>query len=749
MECGRGHAMFKNLMKRASKILEKKESKISESGGVRVANLTHTPQDDYSSFFSLFGETHLLYPTLGDGWKFEWVNKDSIQSEDAGSLYKNIIRYFAPVNRAYNHWRRSIISSYKFIGTTPQMQAYIDNSIDLMEDQGQSLDTQLEHLASYGYWAGALFGEIEVDENTGEFIKLSLTNPFRVRFRPREDDQGGFGYELGIYDKQNGDLNNFRSLDGIPTVYYQVLYPGIDVPYAHPPVDAAVFWAVIFTNGILDYRKSERGQAHARTYAAWDMRLFNTAWTPQQASDFIKKQSDLFSRTMNNVAPEEAVILPGGMTIIEGGSASSHNSVGIEELRKITIQQLSMALNVPPSILASNEGTTESFASFNFRDLYKTYASLQEKFENFMSVLWTRAANLAGVPGEAVFLLERNDEFEEERQAQIELTVSESNLKRLEVAEKGLELGVISREELRDIYYSIFEEEPTREDMLLSSPVDERIGNALLTGTRQNPEDYVRPTGANTPLLDFTAPTVTNAAIEVAIDLFNDALDQYEGLLEARASQDAEGNSDWYWDEEDFIYYNEVTEEVLTEDEKDSLSDVLIDRFIIAALSLSLRLASGEEPINGWLEAFREEIFHTSIAQFLLGRGGRYNLSSTDEILLSVINLTQFEYLQGFAESLLAGELTEAQLLNRTRTYIEASTNSYERGKTAARDLELPEYPGDGNQICRSNCRCHWKISETEDTWNCSWTLDPQAQHCDSCLGNASQWSPLIVTKVR
>ena len=76
---------MKDLVEHAASIIN--ENKLISSGGERLANLTHTPQDDYSSFFNLFGETQLIYPQLDQGWKFEWISRDALQSEDAaGSI---------------------------------------------------------------------------------------------------------------------------------------------------------------------------------------------------------------------------------------------------------------------------------------------------------------------------------------------------------------------------------------------------------------------------------------------------------------------------------------------------------------------------------------------------------------------------------------------------------------------------------------------------------------------------------------
>lgn len=58
---------------------------------------------------------------------------------------------------------------------------------------------------------------------------------------------------------------------------------------------------------------------------------------------------------------------------------------------------------------------------------------------------------------------------------------------------------------------------------------------------------------------------------------------------------------------------------------------------------------------------------------------------------------------------------------------------------------DLPEYPRDGNQKCRVNCRCEWRIVKRSNTqYEATWKLNP-ADHCESCIENARKWNPLMI----
>jgi len=77
--------------------------------------------------------------------------------------------------------------------------------------------------------------------------------------------------------------------------------------------------------------------------------------------------------------------------------------------------------------------------------------------------------------------------------------------------------------------------------------------------------------------------------------------------------------------------------------------------------------------------------------------------------------------------------------------YINSSIQSYERANARARGLpDLPQYPGDGNTRCLTNCQCHLSYEWADGAWLVYWNLG-QAEHCPDCEAMASDWSPLEI----
>lgn len=165
---------------------------------------------------------------------------------------------------------------------------------------------------------------------------------------------------------------------------------------------------------------------------------------------------------------------------------------------------------------------------------------------------------------------------------------------------------------------------------------------------------------------------------------------------------------------------------------------------------LALDYDRGDIRLSDWVLQMRQEVKTSYIEQYLLGIGGRNNMTPSDWGRLGNALRNQYGYLQGFADDLMNRQppLTLAQIKARMRQYINGSTAMYERARAKAQGAPaLPEYPADGSQDCRSNCKCHWRIEETETEWRAFWELEGGADHCDSCLSNNAKWYPLVILK--
>lgn len=148
-----------------------------------------------------------------------------------------------------------------------------------------------------------------------------------------------------------------------------------------------------------------------------------------------------------------------------------------------------------------------------------------------------------------------------------------------------------------------------------------------------------------------------------------------------------------------------------------------------------------------WQTAMRREIKDEYIRQYLLGRGGRDQMTSKDWGKLGAMLKEQYKYLDGFQADVAAGNLTQDQIRARSEMYVNSAREAYERTQGAVAErwgadqerwvidptaencgdciayqaegwqaIGYFPFPGDGSTQCLTNCRCHkeYRISESD-----------------------------------
>ena len=248
--------------------------------------------------------------------------------------------------------------------------------------------------------------------------------------------------------------------------------------------------------------------------------------------------------------------------------------------------------------------------------------------------------------------------------------------------------------------------------------------------------------------------------VDVALELFVGLMEDFIHLMNAlpvgtkptggdTLYEDLEG--DWEWDYDQYHFYETEEEITLNEEMRNELSLIFLDSFLENfMINLTIDLILQKITIQKWVKDTRDNIRNATAAQYMLGIGGKNVLDKTDIRDLKTLVRAQWGFLQKFGEEIKNGELSGAKILQRAGMYGEAITHGYEQAKAKSHAIKLPEYPADGNQQCFSNCRCHWRLIDDSSDTNyvlATWTLNPRAEHCTTCVSNARTWNPLRVKK--
>ena len=264
----------------------------------------------------------------------------------------------------------------------------------------------------------------------------------------------------------------------------------------------------------------------------------------------------------------------------------------------------------------------------------------------------------------------------------------------------------------------------------------------------------ITPDGALDPLPVIGTVSVSASTLDNAIAVFDELFEDYEHMLVASVTNmsvtdvlDTVSEGDWEWNQSTHRYRNTAANRVVTENTLIGLRDTMIDSWRGRVQGLADDLVGGHLTIQEWTLAMRREVSNIFSSQYLLAKGGRNAMLQADLDAIQEMLRTQYTFLQNFAEDVRAGNLSQAQIAARSELYLDSATQSHERGKAGRFGIVLPQYPGDGHQICGARCRCRWDIDETDDEFLCSWLLNVAKKHCDTCLTNAAGWKPLILPK--
>ena len=194
-------------------------------------------------------------------------------------------------------------------------------------------------------------------------------------------------------------------------------------------------------------------------------------------------------------------------------------------------------------------------------------------------------------------------------------------------------------------------------------------------------------------------------------------------------------------------YRDTVTGQAISRANVGEQVDVMISVSGDVTLPLSEMVDSGGISAQSWKDAMRQEIKDNYIDQYLVGIGGRDQMTQEDWGSVGGMIADQYRYLDGFYDQVASGELSQGQIYARSRMYLNSSREAYERAQGRAaltrgftqhgwfnspvadtcddcKTLQAQGWipidqafvspstgeealPGSGATICLTNCSCH------------------------------------------
>jgi len=656
------------------------------------------------------------------------------------------------------------ITAYRLDSDTinAQAQAAIDTFLDTLTDLYGSVDVPINRMFLNAFLRGAIVCEMVLDQGRTA-VDLAVPDPWALRFRREPDAVRGQVWRLGQF--QDG---KWVSLE-LDTVRYAPVDPHANSPYGRPLVGPALFSALFLLGMLHDLRRVVEQQGYPRLDLAVDMeKLVNMmpddlADSPEDAQEWINAAFTEIQEVYGSLAPDDAYIHGDSITVNRPVGAVGADALGsIDNLIRSLERMVTRGLKTMPLMMGSNEAVSETHANRQWEIMAAGLKSIQHLAESLLGNLLKVMCEAQGIQTTVTV------RFAELRAAE-ELRDAQSEAMKIANAKSKYEQGWISQDEaaLEVTGHEADQEEPRGPSdglaglgsILAGGPAndgEERRGPALDMEVRSRKTTI--PTGADKPLPDVPVEQLDVDEILAALAEWDRLSEEEHAGLLAATPDGSEGDlwavlaglvaaSLWQYRASSRRYVNTATGTMLTRNQLIDLRDAFTVQVRAEARNITAAMLDGESTLQRWLLDMQDMVRNTHTNQFMLGRGGVGMVMEADLPMVEQVINDQYGYLQGFADDIAAGNVSDGRMLARAQMYADAGTQSYERGLALAYGLpSLPAYPGDGGTQCLSNCKCRWSITEDEEAWYCYWTLGI-AEHCPDCVDRASTWNPLIVPK--
>ena len=682
--------------------------------------------------------------------------------------FMKVVTSISPeVNKAYKDFLRNCNESWYYQVEPESATPVIDDFIARLETKHHDFDVILDRIFAGIYKGGAIFIELELNESADMAMDIAVMDPYVARFH-----KIGNNWELGQW--QNG---KWVSLQEDPTVMYVPFNAGPNEPFGKSMLESAPLDVVRMLGVMNDFRRVLESQGWARADFEINSEKLKDFMPPEVVGDveaeddFIRDFINGVNQMYSNLKPNEGY---GHLDIVKvnmpvGGQMQSSFFGLVDGLMRLYDRRVGRATGSTPIKQHSNENVAETHAREQRKDYRIDISSIQSTVAGTLSTELGYVLRAEGVKGKVMFYFENTPDPEDVKAiAEAEGTKIE-NLKKLKELR---DMEGIDDETYEDAVNK-YKAEKNKHSAGMRSlgftsyqfPVTKSREHEHLCSDRDCPEcgseidgeraATISPDGSEDPLpvvpSDFE---VTAVFLESAINSFEDALPDYKNLLNAKVTSmtqtdaiDTVKKGDWVWNQLTKRYRNTKTKKTVSSNIVLQLRDDLIDFKRDTFSDLTDDLINSRITVQEWLLDMRKRVRDVNNAQYMLARGGRNAMFQTDLDALSEIIKEQFDYLQKFGEEVRAGNLSAKQITARSELYMETSTRAHEQAKAASFDIELPEYPADGNQICKARCRCRWEIEEKKDYIEAFWLLNVAAKHCDTCLSNAAKWAPYTIQK--
>lgn len=169
----------------------------------------------------------------------------------------------------------------------------------------------------------------------------------------------------------------------------------------------------------------------------------------------------------------------------------------------------------------------------------------------------------------------------------------------------------------------------------------------------------------------------------------------------------------------------------------DAAREGLIEQSKLDNETLAQRLIDKKITLSQWEKEMRNNLRRDYTLQYLIGKGGKNNMTNRDWGILGHELRNQYGYLHQFSLDISNGRYSDEQLKAitvRMNLYSQSASQAYFRGLSETyANVTLPHYPRGGSSPCLSNCGCYLSYSKVKDGTNITWHKT-KSESCSVCI---------------
>ena len=752
--------------------------------------------------FGNYRNSYILPPIQSRSvWQQKHRTEEDLLNLPVEQFMKEVTSFSPEVNKAYRDFLRNCNESWGYYVEPMSATPVMDDFIARLETKHHDVDVLWDRIYAGIYKGGAIFMELELNKSADMAMDIAVMDPYMARYQWIEG-----AWHLGQWQK--GKWVSLEADPTVMYVPFNAgpNEPYGRSLMESAPLDVVRMLGVMNDfRRVLESQGWARADFEIDSEKLEDFIPPEDRGDPDKEDAFIQKFINSINAEYSNLKPNEgyAHLDMIKVNMPTGGQMNASFFGLVDGLMRLYDRRVGRATGSTPIKQHSNESVAETHAGEQRKDYRIDISSIQSTTGGALSTLGGYVLRAQGVQGKVYVYFENTPDPEDIKVLAEAEGVKIENLKKLKELEQMGGIDAKTYQESVNKYKSeksrhtagmreLADREPRTANRRGFGKVGEAHGSPTDIGDLafanhlaksvephicthldcNHPSHFederaatISPDGSDKPLPEVPSDFAVNSAhLESAIEMFDETFPEYKDLLNARVTGESQTDAietvrkgDWVWDAIKKQYRNSKTKKRLTAEKLLEIRNDFIDAqrltfserdldTVIDSRILVTVLVNGLKTVQEWLYEMRQKIRDIFNAQYMLGRGGRNAMFQEDLDRQAEAIGSQFDFLQAFAEQVKQGQLSAKQIAARAELYVEASTSAFEEGKASSHGVTLPEYPGDGNQICGVRCRCTWILVKGKDVVRAFWTLNPLANHCQSCTENAAKWAPYTVS---